>query len=326
MHELKSSDLQSPDAGGLRERLSVMLEKTVFSPPVKSLLNQLKNILDSSQMNGRAAWIEERQDGTQFLQSVPEFPSRALKEKLFDNFPTTLLIPPKSAESLTEIIPKGQNVRFEDCERSVFDLVPIDFEDRNPESILKNPQAKKIIMLLPSRRLIEEAFVKYTEQLEEKGITLICQNLSGGLERMQAEFTAAPSPCIWMLTPWTYELVTLPPETAGLLAISSLPFDHPGNFLFSKRSLHYRDSFSDYSLPRLEHRLFRLIRTFCRHKTSDGRIAILDKRLTEKKYGERIKKYLEQFAMEEDLGQKKPSARKKTRGTAVVPEDQMALF
>ena len=144
---------------------------------------------------------------------------------------------------------------------------------------------------------------------------------------MQAEFTAAPTPCVWLLTPWTYEGASLDPEMVDHLVLQSLPFDHPHNMTFAKRSDHYQNGFMEYGLPRLEHRLFRLLRTFCRHRTSDGGVTVLDKRLTEKKYGERVKNYLEQFLQKKkEMPAPKKRRTKPKKTIKVIPEDQLTLF
>ena len=116
---------------------------------------------------------------------------------------------------------------------------------------------------------------------------------------MQAEFVAAEEPAVWLLTPWTFEEVELPAGTVSRLVISSVPFDHPSHTVLSRRAAFYGDPFNDYFLPRLEHRIFRLIRTFCRHRTEDGEVLVTDDRLATKNYGRRVKAYLERFASAE---------------------------
>ena len=141
---------------------------------------------------------------------------------------------------------------------------------------------------------------------------------------MQAEFTVAKTPCIWLLTPWTYEGVTLPPEMVDQLIIQRLPFDYPSHPTFAKRSEHYKNSFEEYSIPRLEHRIFRLLRTFCRHRTLDGSVIVLDDRLDKKAYGKRIKSYIEDLARSEKVV--KPDRRKSKKKVMEIHEDQLSMF
>jgi Rad3-related DNA helicase len=141
--------------------------------------------------------------------------------------------------------------------------------------------------------VIEEYFVKYTEDLETRDITLICQSFSGGVNRMQAEFLAAKGAAVWVLTPWTFEGVELPPGTVDHLVIDALPFDNPSQPVFSKRAEHFDNAFIGYSMPRLLHRLFRILRTFRRIAKGDSDVTVIDNRITEKRYGKGVQKYME---------------------------------
>ena len=51
----------------------------------------------------------------------------------------------------------------------------------------------------------------------------------------------------------------------------------------------------EYALPRLTHRLYRLLRTFSRYRTANGDVRFLDNRLESKEYGRSVWKYLQQF-------------------------------
>lgn len=324
-HQITRAMLQTPEVSALKDRLNEILESASFSIPITKQLENLMNIFDHDKVAGRIAWIEIRQNGSQSLHSVPEFVSEVLNDNLFSKFSTTLLIPPASNETLTEVLPKSVAAVLSpssdtDLDRPAITLSP----GKSIETFLVKPQGDRQIILLPSRRLIEDAFIKYTEELESKGTTLICQNLSGGLERMQAEFIAAKGPCIWLLTPWTYEGVTLPPEMVDQLVIQSLPFDYPSHPTFAKRSEHYKNSFEEYSLPRLEHRIFRLLRMFCRHRSPEGSVIVLDNRMDKKAYGKRIKSFIEDLSKSEEAA--KPDRRKFKKKKIEVYEDQMSLF
>jgi len=112
---------------------------------------------------------------------------------------------------------------------------------------------------------------------------------------MEAEFLASEQATVWILTPWMYEGTELPRNSADRIVLDALPFDHPGQVVFGKRKDHHRNGFEDYALPRVECRLFRVLRTFCRERKENGEMIVLDKRLREKGYGRRITQYLSQF-------------------------------
>ncbi|MDD5623467.1 MAG: exonuclease domain-containing protein [Candidatus Peribacteraceae bacterium] len=307
---LTVADLNSSEAHALQERIPSLLEEESLPPLVREQLDDLARILTPELLSHRIAWIEQRQNGSQFLQSVPEHVGPILASSLFAAFATTLLIPLGSAQTLREILPSGKAKSSAPFPRLPLTLT-IDTET-SLESLLKAPPAGKTVVLVGSRRLIEEAYVEHADRLEEQSVTMVCQNLSGGMERLTAEFLAAEAPAVWLLTPWSYEEVELPAESVNHLVIVSLPFDHPSHTVLSRRAEHYADAFTQYFLPRLEHRLFRLVRTFCRHRVKGGDIRVTDDRLISKRYGRQVREYLEGFSAnggaapaEKDRGQMK---------------------
>ncbi len=299
-HMLTREDLGAKESKGLRERMSDLLESPLPSN-VQRMFENLQRILDPENLPGRLTWVETRTDGTQFIESVPERISEILRDTLYTQYPTTLLIPPGSAETLTEILPRGVQTALRTTNYTLRTL-PIAFSiDTTLDSLLEHPPQGKTVVLFSSRRPIEDAFVRHTEKLEKEGVTLICQNLSGGRDRMQAEFVAAKAPAVWLLTPWTYEGVELPEETCDHLVIANLPFDHPDDIVRKARAAHYRSGFGEYAFPRVIHRLFRILRTYCRHSARHGDVLFLDPRLQTKDYGKEIWRYLEQFQTGADV-------------------------
>jgi len=310
---LTSSDLTSPEAKGLA-RLLDDVQNQEWPAQILDHLDDLQKILEAGNLPHRITWIEQKPNGGQMLQSVPERIGQLLADTLFKRFPTTLLIPQGSANMLPEILPSGKTIQpFDHPTIRPFDYLTISFDSHpNLEEILTSPPPGKTIILLPGKGAIEDLYVKYAEGLEAKGVEMICQGMNGGMGRMQAEFLAAcgacPSetrerrrernrttPALWLITPWMFEGVDLPERTVDHLILKTLPFDHPAHPVLSRRSQHYRDPFNDYSLPRLMHRLFRLLRTYARIKTPDGDVRLLDDRITTKAYGKVVRAYLEQF-------------------------------
>jgi len=298
---LTTPDLTTSETKGLLELLEEVL-KTKISPQMQKQFSGLQEILSEDKLKDRIVFTEQRANGSQFLQSAPEHVGVLLKEKLYDQYSVSLMIPPSGGETLSEVLPAGVKTNNLSAE---FNGIPLTFpEDTTLDSIMRNPPEGKTAILVGSRRTIEDAFNKYTELLEENNVTLICQNLSGGRGRMQAEFTAAEGKTLWLITPWLFESLELPSSMIDHLILHTLPFDHPSHPIFSRRAEHFRDPFNDYSLPRLEHRLFRLLRSFYRYRAPGGDVMIIDERLRTKRYGKRISNYLEQFAGEEDADKK----------------------
>ncbi len=290
---LAPSDLESRDAAELKKTLAAVMSEPM-PPQALRALGELQHILDPQNLAGRFAWIETMKDGTKTIKSVPEDIGQLLADRLYGSVRTTLLIPPGSAGTLATILPNRTAHALTPSRLTApkFSLsMPVGV---SLESILREPKGK-IVVIVPSKRTIEDIFIRHTERLEEDGVTLLCQGFSGGASRMQAEFAVAKAPAVMIMTPWMYEGLDLEPEMVDALYLQSLPFDHPAHAVVSRRALRFRDGFSDYSLPRLQHRLFRLLRTFSRHAKTGAQFQILDDRLRMKDYGKRTVKYLESF-------------------------------
>ena len=296
LHFLTREDLHSKDAQGLSTQLATLKERKDLSLQTRVLLDALSHLLDIRELATKVMWLEQRYDGSIQLHAAPEHVDQLLDASLFNKHPTTLLTPAGCDSTFPETLPAQRPFHFVTAPHKHTCTITSSFpKDTTVQQILSAQPAGKTIILMGSKRLIEQAFIQFTEPLEQKGVTLICQGLSGGQNRMEAEFIAAAAPTVWLLTPWTYEGIDLPDGTADHLVIDALPFDHPGHPVFQRRKQHYKDAFGSYCVPRLCYRLFRLLRTFCRHKTKEGDVQILDPRLFQKNYGKEVMEYVAQF-------------------------------
>ncbi len=331
-----ASDLSGSDAKGLREQLEEVKNIEGLTSQALSQLTALTHILDPQEIEGRLVWMELRQDGGQTLHSVPEKIAPLLQKSLYERHPTTLLIPPGSSETLQEVIPSDMPSALAEAQNGG---MPITFPKMTLSPFFDSPQGKTII-LISGRGTIENFYVRYAESLEDRGVTLVCQGVSGGQGRMRAEFIAAPAPALWLMTPWMFEGVELPPDTVDRLVISALPFDYLSHPVLSRRAARYRDSFLEYVFPRLLHRLFRILRTFARFKTEEGGVIVTDDRIHAKEYGRRVIAYMMKFSMragegnvasEERVagsGEKsvKQSPKKKPQKKEAGDKEQLSMF
>ena len=295
---LAPSDLGKPEATGLHAQLETIMQRDDISPAIMRQLSHLDNILDVHNLRGRITYIEQRFNGSVVVQGVPEKISLFLKQHLYKTYPTTLLTPPNSANLLMEILPLETD---KTVNTSICDIVApnmnLAFRDEcELKDLVADPPTGKTIVLVNSKRTIDDAFVKYSKQLEANNIEMICQGFSGGIGRTRAAFIAADKPALWLLTPWAYEGVSLPTGVADTLCLFALPFDHPSHAILSIRAGHYSEPFMAYSLPRMMHRLFRLMRTFSTQCDGIGEVLVMDNRIATKRYGSVVKKYLETFA------------------------------
>lgn len=292
---LAVSDLQHPDVQGMQAMLEEALEETSIPNLALRQLSHFQKILQAENLNDRISYIELRYNGDLYVHSVPERIGSFLQQYLYNTYPTSMLIPPGSGNTLAEILPSGTETALDSGIQASVPFTLSYPEDIGMEKILQDPPEGKTILLMSSKRSIDGVYIKYAEQMEERGITLICQGLSGGAGRMRANFIAAKGTVLWLLTPWAYEGVSLPRGEVDLLAIQSLPFDHPSHAVLSRRAEHYHNAFEQYSLARLLHRLFRLLRTFSAQCKEGADVLVLDDRLRTKGYGKHVLTYLSQF-------------------------------
>ncbi len=287
---LAPSDLGTPETEGLLKMIEKILDGEL-PHAMKRALDDLLLILDEKNLEGRITWIESFMDGNKAIKSVPEKIAQVLSDLLYSVSPVTLLVP-MGSKNLMTIVPDSVTIETaglaELPDPSVTVTLPMNIM---LDQLILNAKGKTVL-LVSSKRMIEDLFVKHAEACEKAGITLLCQGFSGGQGRMQAEFTVAASPAVMITTSWTYETMELAEGTVQTLVMQVLPFDHPSHAVFSRRALRYQDPFSQYSLPRLTHRLFRLLRTFRKHSSAGGTVMILDDRLRTKPYGRNVADYL----------------------------------
>jgi DNA polymerase III epsilon subunit-like protein len=287
------ADLRKPEAAALRSDIDTMLTLPALPPKTEELLRGARALLEENLPEQQIVWIERRMDGALMLQSAPKRVDTLLKDVLYDRHPTTLLVPSGADGHLPEIVSPETPVLTETSDGFAACDLPVHFpSDKGLLHILQNPPPGKTIILAGSKRTIEQSYTVHAERLDAAGVTMICQGMSGGQGRMEAEFVAADSPAILMVTPFMYEGLDFPEGMADRLIIETVPFDHPNHPVLALRRNHYKNAFSEYNVPRLQFRLFRLLRSFCRHKRDGADVTVLDKRLHEKDYGKGIMHYL----------------------------------
>lgn len=314
MHYLIPSEHHTQESKGLREVADQLLHREDLPPKTIEQMKAVRALLDERLLATHLVWIEARYDGTLTMTSAPEHVEKLLQQRLYNRHPTTLLVPPGAETSLPAIVAADAPSQHKSADGFTPCTLPVSFlPEDNLHAFLQDPPAGKTIVLAPSKRVIEQAYVAHVERLEANGITLICQGLNGGQGRMEAEFIAATGPAILVVTPFMYEGMDFPRGTANLLALEQVPFDHPNHAVVSKRKNHFRNGFMDYLLPRAEFRVFRLMRTFCRHRTDDAQMKVFDRRLFEKEYGKHVQEYITQCSGVESASEAQSSTPKKPK-------------
>jgi DNA polymerase III epsilon subunit-like protein len=295
---LVEADVISKEARGLKERLNALIETSERASLIGESLANLQHILNPENLRGRITYIEQFRNGGQSIQSVPQNVAVLLNDLLYAKCKTALLLPPGDPAEFSPIFPPGSGVEIITETLPAQPPLLLTEEMLTIERLLPRVDGR-VICIVSGKRAIEQFYVKCVESLEEQGITLIAQGLSGGQGRMQAEFLTGGERVVWLLTPWMYEGVELPAGSVDHLWIHTLPFDHPSHAVLAKRADAFgRGAFDLYFVPRLLQRLFRLLRTYSQHRTDQGDILLFDQRVKSKNYGERVMRYLRMLTTE----------------------------
>lgn len=288
--------LNATDAQQIRLQLTELLTTESYgeNTTLKHALENLLAILNPAEVAHNIVWLELGRDDRQIVHSVPKLIATSLQAKLYDRYPVRLLTPPVGDHSLAAIVPESAETTY--VQNTLPAELSIEYSNElSIEQLLKDPPAGKTIIAAGGRKRIEDIYVTHTEQLEQKNVTLLCQGFSGGMGRMQAEFDAHEGDIIMIISGFQVEAMHLRRPQVSQFFIETLPFDHPNHPVVSKRGELFRNSFMEYSLPRLEQRLYRICNTFAAVALPGAAITALDGRLNNKPYGKQVLQFLRQI-------------------------------
>ncbi|MDD2908043.1 MAG: helicase C-terminal domain-containing protein [Candidatus Gracilibacteria bacterium] len=140
----------------------------------------------------------------------------------------------------------------------------------------------KVLTLLTSFSVIKKIYTFCNLDLKKEGINLYAQSIGGSKNKLLSNFTQSPDNSILLGTDSFWEGVDIPGEDLKYLVIHKFPFSVPNDPIFQARSVFFKDSFNDYSLPKaiikLKQGFGRLIRT----KNDKGIVILLDDRINTK--------------------------------------------
>lgn len=134
--------------------------------------------------------------------------------------------------------------------------------------------------------------------LEGEDIRVLAQGVDGAPAALVEEFLGNPK-ALLLGTASFWEGVDLAGDALTVLALTRLPFDVPTEPVFAARSEEYEDAFKDYAVPqavlRFRQGFGRLIRT----ASDRGVVAVLDRRLTARAYGQLFLRSLPECTVEQ---------------------------
>jgi ATP-dependent DNA helicase DinG len=144
----------------------------------------------------------------------------------------------------------------------------------------------RTLVLFTAFFAIREVYTHLKIELEQKNMHLLAQSISGSKYKQIDFFKKHPKRSILLWTDTFWEWIDIPWEDLQYLLIHKIPFAVPSDPIFKARSKLYKDSFSEYAIPKsilkLKQWFGRLIRT----KKDTGIVVFLDDRIYTTRWGE----------------------------------------
>ena len=123
------------------------------------------------------------------------------------------------------------------------------------------------------------------DQLADADIVVLAQGVDGSPARVLKALRENPRSLV-LGTASLWEGVDIPGDTVSLLVIARLPFAVPTDPVYAARSDQYEDPFGRYAIPQAIVRFRQGFGRLIRRKDDRGVVAVLDGRISSKRYGD----------------------------------------
>ncbi len=124
-------------------------------------------------------------------------------------------------------------------------------------------------------------------ELEAAGIIALAQGVDGSPKQLTDQLRNNPRTLV-LGTSSFWEGVDIRGDALSMLMIARLPFGVPSDPVFKARSEQYDDPFGQYSLPAAVLKFRQGFGRLIRDKDDRGVVALLDRRIWEKRYGKQF--------------------------------------
>ncbi|HEU5087510.1 MAG TPA: helicase C-terminal domain-containing protein, partial [Roseiflexaceae bacterium] len=182
-----------------------------------------------------------------------------------------------------------------DYEKQALVYIPNDMPEPNhptyqralEEAIIELCIATKgrALVLFTANSALRQTYRGIQEPLEDAGITVLAQGLDGSRRTLIERFKEYPQ-SVLLGTASFWEGVDVVGDALSVLIIAKLPFSVPNDPIFAARSELFREPFSELAVPQAILRFKQGFGRLIRSRADRGIVAVLDKRLLTKKYGQ----------------------------------------
>ncbi|HEU5101851.1 MAG TPA: helicase C-terminal domain-containing protein, partial [Roseiflexaceae bacterium] len=143
----------------------------------------------------------------------------------------------------------------------------------------------RALVLFTANSALRMTYKAIQEPLEDQGIAVLGQGLDGSRRSLLERFKEFPRTVLLGTTSF-WEGVDVVGDALSVLVIAKLPFSVPNDPIFAARSEGFADAFNEYAVPQAILRFKQGFGRLIRSREDRGVVAVLDKRLLTKKYGQ----------------------------------------
>ena len=143
----------------------------------------------------------------------------------------------------------------------------------------------RTLVLFTANSALRTTYKAIQEPLEEQGIAVLGQGLDGSRRALLERFKEFPRTVLLGTTSF-WEGIDVVGDALSVLVIAKLPFSVPNDPIFAARSEGFTDAFNEYAVPQAILRFKQGFGRLIRSREDRGVVAVLDRRLLSKKYGQ----------------------------------------
>lgn len=152
------------------------------------------------------------------------------------------------------------------------------------EQLIRNVGGN-MMSLFTSYKMIENLYLDLMHPLQNEGVRLLAQRISGGRNKIMKAYMNNPAHSILFGTASFWEGVDIKGDALSTLVIHKLPFDVPSDPICKARSQMFQNGFFEYSVPRAILKFRQGFGRLIRSQKDFGVMVVLDNRVLTKEYG-----------------------------------------
>jgi DNA polymerase III epsilon subunit family exonuclease len=143
----------------------------------------------------------------------------------------------------------------------------------------------RALVLFTSHSAVRATYRAVQRPLEEEGIMVLGHNIDGSRRQLLERFKNNPR-TVLLGTSSFWEGIDVVGDALSVLVIAKLPFAVPTDPVFAARAEGFEDAFLQYSVPQAILKFKQGFGRLIRSKTDRGVVAVLDRRVLSKRYGQ----------------------------------------